>query len=206
MFYTYLHINEQGVFYAGCGNEKRPWRHSPRPGIWKQAANVGYSVLILGEFEDQQEAWEHEKELIAYFKPLCNKAIGGPGPKGAVLSPELKAKRSWATKGERNPNYGKHHSPETREKIRLARAKQIITHETKLKMSLSHLGKKVTLETRSKMSKAQRGSKNPLSKLSEEQAKSIRNEVGTYKEIANRYGVSSKTIANIKLGKGWNHL
>lgn len=82
MVYVYLHINELGVFYVGCGNLKRTKDKHHRKLLWKQTASTGYSILIAGEFKDQGHAWEHEKELIAYFKPSCNKAIGGPGSTG----------------------------------------------------------------------------------------------------------------------------
>ena len=102
---TYLHINEVGVFYIGCGVGRRPWRDSPRSILWKQAACNGYSVLILGEFEDQQDAWELEKKLIAYFKPPCNISLGGPGAPGCIRTPETRDKVSVSRLGEKHPNH-----------------------------------------------------------------------------------------------------
>lgn len=118
MKYTYVHLNEDGVFYVGCGNRRRPQDRSHRTSLWKQLAAGGYSVLLAGEFEDQQDAWEHEKELIAYFKPSCNKAIGGPGSNGITRT----------------------HTMEAKIKIGLAHKGKPLTLETRTKMSLSRKG------------------------------------------------------------------
>lgn len=118
MKYTYLHINELGVFYVGCGNRRRPQDRSHRTPLWKQLAKGGYSTLLAGEFSSQEEAWKLEKELIAYFKPICNKAIGGPGSNGVTRTHTLEAKI----------------------KMGLANKGRVLTPETKAKMSLSRKG------------------------------------------------------------------
>lgn len=120
MYYVYLHINETGVFYVGCGSKRRPWNQSKRSSLWEQVAGSGYSVWILGEFENQQDAWDYEKELIAHFKPSCNKAIGGPSCTGFIFPkktlakmvlarknslPQSRIKWSLASQGARNPNH-----------------------------------------------------------------------------------------------------
>lgn len=103
MYYVYLHINETGVFYAGCGKKGRPWKHSNRSNTWKQFSISGYSVLLVGEFSNQQEAWEHEKKLISHFKPPCNKALGGYGASGVVRTSETLGKMRLAQRGAGNP-------------------------------------------------------------------------------------------------------
>lgn len=117
MFCTYLHINETGVFYAGCGSKGRARVFRGRPAQWKQVASSGYSVWIVEEFKNKQDAWELEKELIAYFKPACNKAKGGPGSTGCTHTLEAREKISVSQRGEKNHNYGKRLSFETREKM-----------------------------------------------------------------------------------------
>ena len=61
--------------------------------------------------------------------------------------------------GEKNPFYGKTHSEETLEKIKEARAKQIITNETKKKIGDAKRGKKQTPEQIAKRVEATRISK-----------------------------------------------
>lgn len=102
MHYVYLHVNEAGVFYVGCGNKKRPWVYSNRSALWKRAASGGYSVLILSEYKSKDGAWEHEKELIAYFKPSCNQATGGPSCTGITRTMETRDKMSSSQRGEKN--------------------------------------------------------------------------------------------------------
>jgi hypothetical protein len=52
---------------------------------------------------------------------------------------------------------GVRHSPETREKIKIARARQVCTVETRAKMRLASTGRKHTLESRAKLSAAMKG-------------------------------------------------
>lgn len=105
MHYVYLHINEGGVFYAGCGNKKRPWVYSNRSALWKQAASGGYSVLVLNACKNKDEAWEHEKELITHFKPSCNQATGGPSCTGITRTMKTRDKMSLSQRGEKNPTH-----------------------------------------------------------------------------------------------------
>jgi hypothetical protein len=53
--------------------------------------------------------------------------------------------------------YGKTHTKETREKIKVKRLNQIITEETKQKISQAHKGKIISEKTRKKMSEAFKG-------------------------------------------------
>ena len=70
---------------------------------------------------------------------------------------------SNANKGEKNPNFGKHFSAETRQKISDAKKgnQNTLGHhfseETKQKMSDAHKGRLVSEDTRKKMSAAHKG-------------------------------------------------
>ena len=64
--------------------------------------------------------------------------------KNKKLSEETKKKISEASKGEKHPMYGKHHTEETRQKI-----------------SKSNKGRKRSEETKNKISEARKGKKNP---------------------------------------------
>lgn len=91
MIYTYLHINETGVFYVGCGQGRRAMSACSRSQMWMDLSHSGYSILKVEEFISQDMAWQHEKELISYFNPICNKAKGGPGSTGCTHTLEAKA-------------------------------------------------------------------------------------------------------------------
>jgi hypothetical protein len=92
---------------------------------------------------------------------------------GIKFSKETKRRMSESAKkrnlyGERNPFFGKHHSEETKEIIRLKRVGKKASEITRRKMSELHKGNKVNLgrhpsiETRRKMSEGKKGNKNSL--------------------------------------------
>ena len=64
-------------------------------------------------------------------------------------------------KGENNPQYGKHHSEDTRRKISDTLKGRTVTDETRRKISDAMKGRTVTDETRRKMSEAMKGENNP---------------------------------------------
>jgi transposase-like protein len=50
------------------------------------------------------------------------------------------------------------------------------------------------------------GEKNPAAKMTEETAKKVINEPGTYRSVARKYGISPSVVRNAKLGGTWSHL
>lgn len=86
-------------------------------------------------------------------------------PKGVYkrkpVSPETCKKLSEAHSGQKHPMFGKHHSTETREKIRMALTGKTPTDETRRKMSITRTGKKRSKETIEKMKVVMLGSKHP---------------------------------------------
>lgn len=104
--------------------------------------------MFVGEFDTIEASWEHEKELIAYFKPLCNKAVGGPSSTGSIMPSVARVKISLANQGENHPQH----------------------------------------------------------KLTSKLVLKIRQESGTQRGIARRYGISQKQVANIKFNRTWKHL
>ena len=130
MYYVYLHINETGVFYVGCGKKER-LHYQHRSALWKQMASSGFSVLIVRKHSNKQDAWELEKELITYFKPSCNKSTGGPGGRSGVgLTKEARARISKANSGERNPGH----------KLTKAQVLQIRSSEKTQRFLANHYG------------------------------------------------------------------
>jgi hypothetical protein len=104
---------------------------------------------------------EHKRKIS-----LAN--TGNINRKGKKHTQEAREKMSLHHRGKNSKetrvkiglgNKGKRVSEESKEKIRKARAKQIITEETKKKISESTKGKKRSLETRQKMSLAHKKEK-----------------------------------------------
>ena len=84
--------------------------------------------------------------------------------KGKPKSPEHRAKISatLATHtGEKNSFFGRHHTEESKAKMRAAQTGKKHTAETRAKMSATRKGKPKSPETRAKLSMALRGEKNP---------------------------------------------
>jgi hypothetical protein len=93
--------------------------------------------------------WNWSQESKAKFSETC---------KNRRLSKETKAKIGSSVKGEHNPFYGKHHTEETKERIRLDHIGKFKgesnpnfsnywTEEQKLRMSINHKSKEISVDT-----------------------------------------------------------
>jgi hypothetical protein len=116
-FYVYLHrrLSDSLPFYLGKGTGDRAWRKSHRSFHWKNIVNKhGYTIEILQEFDDEQEALQYEIDGIAALKEagynLCNITDGGEGVSG--LKHSEKAKEAM-----RQAKTGLKHSEEHKAKI-----------------------------------------------------------------------------------------
>lgn len=131
--------------------------------------NVGlkptYQVVQSGCGDGWQEA---ERSLIAEFRRshrLVNLTDGGEGLPGYIPTPELRRKWSAMRKGVkyapgRVPAMkGRSHTPESREKIRIAGMGRKHTTESKAKLSMARKGKNLSPEQIEKLVKAHRGKK-----------------------------------------------
>lgn len=120
--------------------------------INKEQSNVTSEIIIDNLTEEQ--AWEIEKQIIAKYKAIgeckTNLHEGGKGGyTGNYDSPERSKKLSEAAKkrvGELNPMYGKHHSEETKQKLREANLGKKLTPEHKAKLIAANTGRKKTPE------------------------------------------------------------
>ena len=167
MYYIYLHytLDTNKVFYVGKGT-KRPNRdtftsiyyraHSlqGRNNFWKRVSNKhGYRIEIHSEYENEQDAFNKEMELISLYGRrdlnkgyLVNVTDGGEGESGREFTEAHKKKISESKKGKKlnyteegrlrkieslkgknNPFYGKSHSDKN---IRF----YVVSQSTKIEM------------------------------------------------------------------------
>lgn len=188
LFYVYLHKKKSNneVFYVGKGFGKRAWKKTSRSEYWKRIENKhGRIVEIVKDGLQESEAFELEKEVIAFYgrKNLCNLNDGGYG--GTNPSKETRLKMSIAKKGKkptpetiekkRIASTGKKHTEETKAKLSAYFKGKIgkkHTEETKEKLRQLHLGKIVSIETCKKISESKKGKVGR--KLTEEQKNKLK--------------------------------
>lgn len=120
IFYTYVHTraDDGRVFYVGKGQKKRAWKFESRSSHWKNvAAKHGVQVDIAARWETEQEAFEHERLLVACFRDmgqqLVNQTDGGEGWTGARHSAEWRMKIGLARRGKP----GTPHTEESKKKL-----------------------------------------------------------------------------------------
>lgn len=96
---------------------------------------------------DYQERYKVSAKSYEIIRKEYSESISGKNnPRyGVKLTDEIKQKisdsRIGKYKGEKNPFFGKTHSEETKEKLKITSSKHRHSEETKIKMSLSHKGK-----------------------------------------------------------------
>lgn len=113
MFYTYAHYRESDgkPFYIGKGQRSRATAKSYRSEAWQKVAREhGVRVQILAHWPTAEEAYSHERLLIACFRDmgveLVNQSSGGAGCADVPRSPEARQKISAS-------KIGKKRKPET---------------------------------------------------------------------------------------------
>lgn len=121
-FYTYAHyrLSDNSVFYIGKGKGSRAYSADPRNPFWSNVVRKhGFKAEILAVWDTEQEAFEHEKFLIACFRKdlkivLCNLTDGGEGRSGFTNTAEVRAAHS---KLMRDPNFNPSKRLEVRKKL-----------------------------------------------------------------------------------------
>jgi hypothetical protein len=117
------------IFYIGKGSKRRVFAHEQearhgRKGhrynvirkVWREGGEIQRYILLTTE--DEQEAFDYEKEMIALHgrENLCNQTDGGEGVTGLVISAETRGKLSIVS-------FARWSNPETRARILAARQK-----------------------------------------------------------------------------------
>jgi group I intron endonuclease len=132
-FYTYLYKDIDGTpIYVGKGQNKRVLKHfiakTHLGNVLRKRKDSGFILEPeLTYHNDENTAFAMEIFWIAVYGrkdlecgTLFNLTNGGEGASGHVTSYETKQLLSKIFSGKPAHNKGKSHSPETREKIRLA--------------------------------------------------------------------------------------
>lgn len=161
-YYTYAYLREDRTpYYIGKGKDDRVycrWRRGAKPPKDKSR------IIFLKQNLTEEEAFKHEIYMIAVFGRkdlktgiLHNRTNGGEGSSGAVVSEETKAKISTSQKGDKNHNYGKATSEETKKKLSEIGKGRVFSEETKKKLSQASKNKTHSEETKKKLSEIKKG-------------------------------------------------
>jgi group I intron endonuclease len=178
MFYTYAHYraDDNRLFYIGKGKGNRYRRPFDRNKHWHHIADRhGFKTEILARWENEQDAFDHEKFLIKLFRDmgyvLANYTDGGDGSSGVKMTQEQKDVVSERFKGKklspdhiekvRKANIGKKHSDETKQKLRVLNTGKTLTAETKQKISVAGKNWVRDASMRMKLSLSHKGLKKP---------------------------------------------
>jgi group I intron endonuclease len=219
-WYVYIHINKiNGKRYIGITSripEKRWGKngigYKRHPYFWNAIQKYGWDnflhIIVLQE-ETLEYACKVEKCLIKHYKSNdseygYNYTLGG---EGKCLTQEQKRILSEQMLGEKNPFYGKHHTEETKERLRKISKNQILSEK---QIECLKLGRgKWTHDRRIKLSNSHKGERSPTSKLKENDVIEILNMIQqhkTYSEIRDIYNISNATISSIKHKQRWGYL
>lgn len=156
-YYTYIIIFVTGHYYYGmrkceCLPKDDVYWGSPK--THKDKWNtIMYCKIILNTYSSFQACSQAEDNLISpvyKIDPFClNMNCGGAID---ITAPEIRAKLSASQIGEKNHNYGKKASLETRAKLSAAKKGKPKSAETRARMSAARKGRKHSQETKDKIS------------------------------------------------------
>jgi hypothetical protein len=167
-FYIYEHVRPDtgAVFYVGKGCRDRAFRASSRNEYWNRIVKKagGFKVSFVCSDSDEEFIMFAEQERIDQLKrlgiSLCNVTAGGDGLSGMVLTKEHKQKiaqtkigvsrppevvekvrqtKTGKLTGADNPFFGKHHSEETKAKLRTALSGRVQSEEEKQRRQISRI-------------------------------------------------------------------
>lgn len=141
MFCTYIHIKQSDglVFYVGKGRLSRPRTTCGRNQMWHNIVKKhGFKPEILMTFENEADAYEHEKFIISCFK-------------------DMGIKLANMTEGGEGGSSGGTRSEESRKKLSLSLTGRKLSEQTKAKISASKKGKPKSQKHRENISKGRKG-------------------------------------------------
>lgn len=143
LFCVYEHWTPCGrLFYVGKGNAIRPYQSQNRNKHWHRVvAKYGLIVKIVGQWEGETMALLHEEFLIALYRSNGEKLTN-------ILSGGVS-------------NSGPRHTPESKERLRIAHTGKKRSRESVEKQRSKVLGIPKSKEHREKLSKAKTGKSVP---------------------------------------------
>lgn len=187
MYFIYEHTSPSGKRYIGqtCQPLNRRWRNGNgyirNEYFYRAIKKYGWDNFehrVLAECESLEEANRIEAELIAEYKtndPRFGYNISGGGDGAGRVAESTRRKMSALRKGkfagEKNPNYGRKHTPEECARMSAIQKKYFSTHKS------SRLGAKMSAASRAKMSASRRNSdkaRNSILVLNRSKAKRVR--------------------------------
>lgn len=151
--YRHIRLDKNEPFYIGVSkstiNYNRAYDKSKRSSFWKKVVNkTDYEVEILMESDDLNFIKQKEIEFVALYGrknlgtgTLVNLTDGGDGALGAVMSEETRQKNRERMTGEKNPFFGKTHTPETKALIAMKNSNVFVSEETRKKLSEALAGR-----------------------------------------------------------------
>lgn len=144
MYYIYMHTSPSGKKYIGqtCQRLNRRWRngigYKKNPYFWRAIQKYGWDAFsheIIFQCETLEESNRIEEWLISVHRANDPKygynISGGADGKGNMAESTkqlLREAHKGRFQGESNPNYGRKHTKEEREKISLANKKYFEEH------------------------------------------------------------------------------
>jgi group I intron endonuclease len=153
-----------------------------------------FEIIPLDTATTKEKAYDLEEKWISKLGSYKNWGYNmTKGGEGTALTGDDNP--MYGLTGKKHPRYGESHSSKTRQKL----------SESKKGEKNPNYGKPIPEKTRQKISKSLRGEQNSNSKITRQEAAEIkylaqkgdRNQ----KDIGNEYGISNKTVSNIKKRK-----
>jgi group I intron endonuclease len=115
----------------------------------KKYGKINFEKEVIFECFSREQTDRLEKLFIALLKPDYNISSGGSG--NLSWSPDRLETMRKKMSGSNNPNYGKKHTNEMKEKNRRAHLGKIVSEYTKIKMRESSKHTPMSLEHKSKL-------------------------------------------------------
>lgn len=131
----------------------------------KELTTLGLKPILEVIDTVPKSEWKFwEREYISLFRALgfqlVNGTDGGDGMNNPL--PETREKISASRRGEKNPFFGRKHSPETLEKMSAAHRGRVFSPEHRAKISLASFGRRLSTAAIVKLRIDNAGKNNPF--------------------------------------------